>query len=73
MTITFFTKEEVDYIKETVFNHCGWNDKVMNKFEDLFNQLNFTEDTVLELRGTVLSTKAPSLELKQILRRDDES
>ena len=73
MTITFFTTEEVDYIRDKLFDYCHWNDKIMNKFEDLFNELHFTEDTILELRGTILSTKAPSLELKQILRREDES
>lgn len=45
----------------------------MNRFEDLFNHLDFTEDTVLELRGTILSTKPPKLELKQIQRKPDES
>ncbi len=65
--------EEIDYIKDKVFTYCHWSDKVMNRFEDLFNHLDFTEDTVLELRGTILSTKPPKLELKQIQRKPDES
>lgn len=69
MNITFFTKEDVEYLRDKLFIHCHWNDKLMNKFEDLFNLFDFTEDTVLEVRSTVLSTKAPKLELKQVQRK----
>lgn len=71
--IIHFTKDEVNYIKDKVFAYCHWNDKVMNRFEDLFYHLDFTGDTVLELRGTILSTKPQKLELKQIQRMSDES
>ena len=63
--ITYFMKEEVCYIKDKVFTYSHWIDKVMNRFMDLSNHLDFIEDTVLELRGSILSTKPPKLELKQ--------
>lgn len=68
MTITILTKEDVEYLKHTLFVNCHWNDKLMNKFEDLFDELKFKEDAVLELRAIALSTKAPSLEQIQIQR-----
>ncbi len=64
--ITYFTKEEVEHIKQNIFAYCHWSDKVMNRFEDLFNQLEFPDDCVLELRGELISIKPPKLEQTQI-------
>lgn len=68
-----FSKGDIDYIKDKLFDHCHWNDTLMNKFEDLFNHLDFTEDSLIELRSKVLSTKPLKMELKQIQRKEDES
>lgn len=67
-TIVILTKEQVEYIKNRVFPYCCWADKIMQKFEDLFNHLDFTEDNVLELRGTLLSMKHPKQEQIYIQR-----
>lgn len=71
-TITFFTKKEVEHIKQRVFAYCHWSDTVMNKFEDMFEYLDFPEDFVLELRGTLRSTKLPKLEQKQIQKKKEK-
>ncbi len=69
INITYFTKEEVEQIKSKIFAYCSWDDTLMNRFENLFNQLYFPDDCVLEIRSELLSTKPPKLELKQIKRK----
>ena len=70
--ITYFTKDEVEHIKQNIFAHCHWSDTVMNRFEDFFEYLDFPDNCVLELHGELISTKPPKLEQKQILKKDEK-
>ena len=69
--ITYFTKDEVEHIKQNIFAHCHWSDTVMNRFEDFFEYLDFPDECVLELRGELTSIKPPKLEQKQIQRKTE--
>ncbi len=33
----FFSKQEVEHIKNTIEMNCNFDDKIMNKFNDLFS------------------------------------
>ncbi len=69
--ITYFTKTEVEHIKQNIFAHCHWSDTVMNRFEDFFEYLDFPDESVLELRGELISTKPTKLGQMQIQRKSE--
>ncbi len=52
----FFNKEEVEHIRNTIELNCAFDDRVMNKFNDLFSTFFFeSEKDFLELKSTVYS------------------
>ena len=61
----FFTKEEVDHIRDQISLHCHWNDKVMNKLDDLFQYMEFPEDYLLQVDAQPFLNREPKQELLQ--------
>lgn len=57
---SYFTKEDVDHIKDVISLHCHWNDKVMNKVEDFFSFLEIPEGQVVEIQSTLVPIEKPA-------------
>ena len=57
---SYFTKEDVEHIKDVISLHCHWNDKVMNKVEDFFSFLEIPEGQVVEIQSTLVPIEKPA-------------
>ena len=57
---SYFTKEDVDHIKDVISLHCHWSDKVMNKVEDFFNFIEIPEGQVVEIQSTLVPVEKPA-------------
>lgn len=57
---SYFTKEDVDHIKDVISLHCHWSDKVMNKVEDFFTFLDIPEGQVVEIQSTLVPVEKPA-------------
>ena len=57
---SYFTKEDVENIKDVISLHCHWNDKVMNKVEDFFSFMEIPEGQVVEIQSTLVPIEKPA-------------
>lgn len=51
--IYYFTKDEVEYIRNQIALKFDWTDKVMNKLDDFFDYFAFPENSDLQITGKI--------------------